>query len=111
MTLRIIYEPRGRALEYAPLAPSNQPEDGSNIGLGLVILASAISVLGVCYNNIVLDHTAAMLVWRWSNIIFVLYFVGRWRKWWDGGMSDFVMFCLYMFFVASNEYGLLMMGL
>ena len=84
--------------------PANK--EGSRVGILMVIFASIISLIGVCYNNLALDHHMAMIVWRWSNIVFAIYFFGRWRRWWDGGLSDFVMMCLYGFYVITNEIGL-----
>jgi len=54
-----------------------------------------------------LDHVLAMVVWRFSNYIFVLYFFGNWRGWWDGGLSAGVMCGLYAVFAFTNEWGLM----
>ena len=80
--------------------------DIRNIGLDLVVAASIISAVGVYVNNIWLDHYLAMLIWRWSNVIFALYFLGRWRDWWDGRVSDAVMMTFYLFCIVTNELGL-----
>lgn len=77
-----------------------------DLGLDLVVIASIISCTGVYYNNILLDHHTAMLIWRWSNILFLVYFVGRAKDWWDGGLPDWIMAGLYGFFVITNEMGL-----
>lgn len=78
----------------------------SSLGLWLVISGTIIAVVGVYFNNIILDHYTAMLIWRWSNWIFVAYFFARWRKWVDGGLSDLFMTGLYLFYAITNEIGL-----
>ena len=99
------YEVDEETLNTFGVVPTMKP-DLSNTGLYLVILGSAISCCGVLWNNIYLDHLGAMLWWRWSNILFAVFFFGRLRKWWEGGLSDAVMCGLYMFMAATNEWGL-----
>lgn len=77
-----------------------------DIGLDLVVLGSIISVIGVVYNNIILNHIAAMQIWTVSNLLFVIYFYGRWKNWWDGGVSNAVMCGLYLFMLVSGIWGL-----
>lgn len=77
-----------------------------DIGLDIAFLGAVVSVAGSLYNNLYLDHYTAMLIWRWSNLILLVYFVGRWKKWWDGGLSDMVMIGLYGWYILTNELGL-----
>ena len=77
-----------------------------DLGLDLVVIASIISIAGVFANNIMLDHHLAMLIWRWSNIGFGIYFFGRWKDLWDGGLSDALMCGFYVFCLVTNEIGL-----
>jgi hypothetical protein len=82
-------------------------ENRQRLGLSLAIVGSVISCIGVVANNILLDHVLAMVIWRASNYIFVVYFFGNWRNWWDGGLSAGVMCVLYAVFAATNEWGLM----
>ena len=76
------------------------------LGTALTICGTAISVIGSYENNLVLDHHAAMLIWRWSNLLFAGYFFGRWRGYWDGGLNDAIMTGLYGYYTLTNEIGL-----
>lgn len=77
-----------------------------NRGLDIVVVATIISVIGVAYNNLLLQHTTAMIVWSVSNALFAIYFYGRWKKWWDGGICDEIMCGLYLFMLVSGLWGL-----
>ena len=77
-----------------------------NRGLDIVVVATIISVIGVAYNNVALQHTTAMIVWSVSNALFAIYFYGRWKKWWDGGICDEIMCGLYLFMLVSGLWGL-----
>jgi len=78
-----------------------------NIGLDLAVIGSAISIIGVLYNNVLLDHRSAMQIWVFSNTIFVLYFYGREKDLWDGGLADKVMKWMYAFMLVSGVWGLM----
>jgi len=60
----------------------------------------------VIANNIFLAHTLAMTIWVPSNAIFVIYFYGRSKDWWDGGLSDKMLCANYLIMLASGIYGL-----
>jgi hypothetical protein len=77
-----------------------------DLGLDLVVLGTIISVLGVIANNLLLAHILAMQIWMFSNLIFAVYFYGRWKQWWDGGLSDQIMCGLYLFMLISGLWGL-----
>ena len=81
--------------------------DTKDVGLDLAVSGSVISAIGVFYNNVLLDHTMAMWLWIPSNFLFVIYFSGRARNWWDGGISDTVMCGLYLMMLLSGVYGLM----
>ena len=78
-----------------------------NLGFALVIIGTVISCIGVIYNNIFLDHIAAMVIWCASNTLFSIYFYGRWKKWWDGGICDEIMCVLYLVMLVSGIWGLM----
>lgn len=78
-----------------------------DLGLDLAVLGAIISSAGVFANNILLNHTLAMQIWVPSNAIFVLYFFGRWRDWWDGGISNAVMCAMYVMMLVSGVIGLM----
>jgi len=80
--------------------------DFKDFGLDLVAVGTLISLLGVCYNNIFLMHTAAMYVWMFSNAIFIIYFFGRGKNWWDGGVSNWFLCVNYLVMFVSGVYGL-----
>ncbi len=77
-----------------------------NLGLDFAVLGSVISIIGVIYNNLFHAHILAMQIWCISNLILVIYFTGRWRDWWDGGLSDGVMVVMYVVMLISEIYGL-----
>ena len=78
-----------------------------DIGLDLVAVGTLISLIGVVYNNLLLQHTMAMFVWVFSNAIFGIYFYGRINDWWDGGLSNKFLLVNYLFMLVSGVYGLL----
>lgn len=82
--------------------------DNNTIGSTLAIAASVVSVIGVVANNLVLDHTLAMQIWAISNPVFMLWAVGYWRKWWDGGLSGAALVANYIIFTVTNIAGLVM---
>ena len=88
-----------------------QPQTLPTIGTALAVSGTIISVCGVAANNILLDHISAMLIWRFSNIIFVGFFYGQWKGYWNGGVSSFVMMILNSVFSITNEVGLWKLGL
>jgi hypothetical protein len=77
------------------------------IGTTLAICGTFISMIGVCYNNVFLEHTTAMWVWTISNTIFVGYFYGRLKGSWDGGLPDFLLCLNYIVMLITGLYGLL----
>ena len=80
--------------------------DKQSIGTDLAWLGVIISCAGVVYNNLYLDHTMAMQVWRFSNLILFVWAIGLWRKWWDGGLAGLALVGMYGFYVTTNEWGL-----
>lgn len=77
------------------------------LGTDLACLGAIISCIGVTVNNLYLDHTFAMSIWRFSNIILLAWSIGLWRKWWDGGLAGLALVGMYGYYVATNEWGLL----
>lgn len=66
-------------------------------------------MLGVYYNNCLLDHVTAMIVWAFSNAIFVVYFYGRLKGKWDGGLPDALLCVNYIVMLITGIYGLLVL--
>ena len=81
-----------------------------DVGLDIAVIGFLISLAGVIANNLVLLHTTAMLIWCPSNAIFCLYFFGRAKGYWDGGVSDWLMCLNYAFMLASGIWGLKQAG-
>jgi hypothetical protein len=79
----------------------------ARVGLALVLCGTTISVIGVVLNNLLLNHIAAMQVWSVSNLLFAIYFYGRYKGWWDGRVSDEIMCGLYVFMLVSGLWGLM----
>ena len=76
------------------------------IGGALLIVGSAISLYGAYFNNMVLDHTAALHVWSISNIVLLTWSIGLWRKWWDGGLPALAMCVTYVYYTVTNLYAI-----
>ena len=81
-------------------------EQLSGIGADLAVIGAIISCAGVVANNIWLDHVLAMHIWRFSNLILLVWAYGLYKKWWDGGISGAALVGMYGFYVVTNEYGL-----
>lgn len=81
--------------------------DRSNLGLDLAVLGAIISCLGVFANNILLDHILAMQIWMFSNPVLMLWAIGNWRRWWDGGLSGLALTGMYVIFTVTNLIGLM----
>jgi hypothetical protein len=77
-----------------------------NIGLDLAVIGTIISIMGVIWNNIFLSHYAAMQFWFISNLIFVVYFYGRSKGYWDGNISDSLLCLNYAVMLITGIYGL-----
>ena len=77
-----------------------------NVGLALVVLGTVSSLVGAWSNNILLDHTMAMIIWSLSNPLFVVWAWGLYKKWWNGGLSGLTLVGLYAFYTITNTYGL-----
>jgi hypothetical protein len=82
--------------------------DIKNIGLDLATVGTIISMIGVLYNNALLDHITAMWLWVPSNTIFAIYFYGRANDLWDGGLSDTLLCLNYLVMLVSGVWGLMM---
>jgi hypothetical protein len=81
--------------------------DTNDFGLDIVVVATCVSVFGVILNNLLLQHVMAMWVWTASNALFAIYFYGRWKGKWDGGLCDEIMCGLYLFMLVSGVWGLM----
>lgn len=86
------------------------PSDILDYELDLAVIGSIVSCIGVIWNNIFLDHVAAMQIWALSNLILLCWSFGLWKKWWDGGLSGLVLCLMYAFYTVTNVYGLVMSG-
>ena len=81
------------------------------IGAVLAFVGTAISMIGVFWNNCLLQHAAAMIIWSFSNAIFIIYFYGRIRGWWNGGFSDAALCGNYIVMFATGIYGMFVSGI
>jgi hypothetical protein len=55
-----------------------------NLGIGLAITGSALSLAGALVNNLFLMHTQAMYFWMISNPLLMAYFIGTDKGIWNG---------------------------
>jgi Ca2+/Na+ antiporter len=81
-----------------------------DIGLDVAVLGSIVSCIGVIWNNIFLDHVAAMQIWALSNVLLMIWAYGMWKHWWEDGLSGLVLCLMYAFYTVTNVYGLVMSG-
>ena len=72
----------------------------------LVVAATIISIFGVLLNNVFLWHIYAMCVWSFSNLLFVAFFYGQYRGWWNGNLPSAILCGLYAFMWVTGIYGL-----
>jgi hypothetical protein len=78
-----------------------------NIGLDLAVIGSAICVIGVLLFNIFRMYREATIILCISSIIFMVYFYGQWKDYWDGGLSSEVIFMMYCVLTAIGLYGVM----
>ena len=86
------------------------PDIFPELGTDLAFIGMLISCAGVLANNIMLDHILAMVIWVPSNTIFIVYFFGRTRGWWNGHIGDGVMCINYLVMLVSGIWGLFQLG-
>jgi len=84
--------------------------DTRDLGLDIAVLGSIVSCIGVIWNNIFLNHIAAMQIWAFSNLILLVWSYGLWKKKWDGGLSGLVLCLMYFFYTITNVWGLWQSG-
>jgi hypothetical protein len=79
----------------------------NKIGSVLAIGGSVLSLTGALINNLFLDHILAMMIWSFSNPLYLIYFIGIDYKWWNGQhVSTRAVILSYSIFTISNFYGL-----
>jgi hypothetical protein len=83
------------------------PEQFSGIGADLAVLGTIVSCCGVAANNLYLDHTLAMQIWVFSNIILGAWAFGLYKRYWDGGISGAALFLMYGFMLVTGVWGLM----
>ena len=86
---------------------SNFTSTDTIVGTWIAIIASAVSVVGVFFNNILLQHTTAMQIWVVSNALFILFFYGQAKGYWNGGLSSATICFTYAFMLVTGVYGLM----
>ena len=77
-----------------------------NIGLDLAVFGSIISIIGVIFNNLLLQHETAMLIWVVSNVLLMTFFYGQYKHWWNDCLSSEVVCAMYGFMLVSGIWGL-----
>jgi hypothetical protein len=80
-------------------------------GESLAVGGSLLSIYGTLENNIAYNHTFAMQIWMFSNIILLIWAVGHVKGYWNGGLSVGSIAVMYGVFAISNFYGLFFGGL
>lgn len=78
----------------------------AEIGSGLAILGSSISVVGALVNNLKHDHHRAMELWMFSNVMLLMWSIGYLAGYWNGGLSVGALMIMYFIFTISNFWGL-----
>ena len=79
----------------------------NTLGNTLAVSGTILSVIGALVNNLLLAHTDAMIVWALSNPIFLAYFIGVDKEWWNGQhLSTRALIVTYSVFSVSNFVGL-----
>jgi hypothetical protein len=81
-----------------------------DLGLDLAALGFLVSMAGVVENNLLLNHLAAMIIWCPSNTINTIYFYGRAKDMWDGGLSNWLYCISYAAMLVSGVWGLKQAG-
>jgi hypothetical protein len=79
----------------------------SIVGNIIIVLATTMSAVGVFFNNVVLEHHAAMQVWAASNILLAGFFYGQYKQWWNGGLPSAILCGFYIFCFVTGMYGLM----
>jgi hypothetical protein len=77
------------------------------VGNWLIVIATSVSILGVVYNNVLLNHVAAMQWWGISNIMFAGFFYGQYKGWWNGGLPSAILCGFYIFCFITGVWGLM----
>ena len=78
------------------------------IGSCIAVDGSILSLMGALVNNLQLNHLLAMQVWALSNPLFLAYFVGNDKGYWNGQhISKRALIVTYLVFTVSNGIGLM----
>jgi hypothetical protein len=75
-------------------------------GFLMSLTASLIALWGVYLFNQKRDYTGARMVWMFSNTLFVIFFFGRISQWYEGGLSDVMMYLYFSLMWISNAWGM-----
>lgn len=78
----------------------------AEIGAGLAIGGSIISVAGALINNLKHNHRGAMKLWMFSNVMLLAWSSGYLYGIWNGGLSVGALMVMYLVFAVSNFWGL-----
>lgn len=75
-------------------------------GTGLVLIGTALNMVGAVLNSMGgTFQKEAFCIWMFSNGIFMCYFYGIHKKWWDVNMGAIAMILMYIFFFGTAAYG------
>ncbi len=77
------------------------------IGSALALAGSTISISGALLNNLWLNHHVAMRLWMVSNILLLVWALGFFLGYWNGGLSGVSLIAMYAVFAITNAYGLM----
>jgi hypothetical protein len=73
------------------------------IGKWLVITGMILSILGALINNLLIDPFHARVIWALSNPLFLMYFIGSDRSWWNNDhISKRSMIVTYLTFFVTG---------
>jgi hypothetical protein len=84
-----------------------KPTHLNTIGMILAIAGSSLSLVGALVNNLLLDSHFSMQMWAISNPIFLAYFIGNDKGYWNGQhVSKRALILTYAVFTATTYWGL-----
>lgn len=76
------------------------------VGEAAVLIGTTLNMTGAVLNSLggALQKDA-FCIWMFSNGIFVCYFYGIHKKWWEVNMGAIAMILMYIFFFCTATYG------
>jgi hypothetical protein len=82
------------------------PSPSQPVGHALSIIGTVANMAGAVLNAMggLLAHVA-FGIWTVSNLIFILYFLGVYRKWWVVNSDSRILVLMYVWFLGTASIG------